>query len=400
MEISFNQIISKWDVSSVSDMSSMFNGASSFNGNIGDWDVSSVSDKIVNVQWTSSFNGDIGDWDVSSVSDMSSMFYVAERFNQDIGDWVVSSVANMTSIFNGASSFNQDISNWNVILINDEPTNFSLNSKLESENKPNWGLELKLNYKSELIKALDNMKNGFYKGVYINEWDVSSVTDMSKLFKNRTEFNEDISKWDVSSVSDMYEMFYYAKKFDQNLSKWDVSNVNDMSSMFESAYLFNSDISLWNVSKVTRMDSMFKESYKFNQDISTKIVSDDNNHYIAWDVSNVTWMYAIFGFYSNFEYDLSNWCVFKHRKDIYYGYGIKEYLNYHPKFGESCFKPKDKKKLLNAIDEYLKPEFNADEYKRIKNIIDTNESLIKRYLENNELTKIINLETSNDNLRK
>ena len=84
------------------------------------------------------------------------------------------------------------------------------------------------------------------------------------------------------------------------------------------------------VSKVTRMESMFKESYKFNQDISTKIVSDDNNHYIAWDVSNVTWMYAIFDFIQilNMIYRIG---VFKHRKDIYYGYGIKEYLNYHPK---------------------------------------------------------------------
>ena len=101
---------------------------------------------------------------------------------------------------------------------------------------------LKLNHKGELIKAIDNMKNGLYKGVYINDWDVSSVIDMSELFKNRTEFNEDISKWDVSNVKDMYEMFYYAKKFDQNIGNWNVSNVTDMLHMFNGASSFNEDI--------------------------------------------------------------------------------------------------------------------------------------------------------------
>ena len=42
----FDRDLSKWDVSSVKDMSSMFLGATSFNGDISKWDVSSVKDTV------------------------------------------------------------------------------------------------------------------------------------------------------------------------------------------------------------------------------------------------------------------------------------------------------------------------------------------------------------------
>jgi surface protein len=40
----FNEPIGSWDVSNVTDVSYMFDGAKSFNQNIGSWDVSSVTD--------------------------------------------------------------------------------------------------------------------------------------------------------------------------------------------------------------------------------------------------------------------------------------------------------------------------------------------------------------------
>ncbi len=43
----------------------------------------------------SAFNQDISGWDVSEVTDMYEMFASASAFNQDIGDWNVSLVTNM-----------------------------------------------------------------------------------------------------------------------------------------------------------------------------------------------------------------------------------------------------------------------------------------------------------------
>ena len=74
-----------------------------------------------------------------------------------------------------------------------------------------------------------------------------------------------ISKWNTSLVTNMSELFSQKRNFNDDISKWDVSNVTDMSYMFncyiegqETVSAFNGDISKWNVSKVTTMSYMFQ----------------------------------------------------------------------------------------------------------------------------------------------
>jgi surface protein len=72
-----------------------------------------------------SFNQNISGWDVSRVTDMRAMFYGAESFNQNISSWDVSRVTDMEDMFFGAD----DLSDNNKCSIHNSFT-FSLN--------PNW----------------------------------------------------------------------------------------------------------------------------------------------------------------------------------------------------------------------------------------------------------------------
>jgi surface protein len=55
---------------------------------------------------------------------------------------------------------------------------------------------------------------------HIGNWDTSNVTNMSWMFYDAKEFNEDIGNWDTSNVTNMRGMFYNASKFNEDIGKW------------------------------------------------------------------------------------------------------------------------------------------------------------------------------------
>ena len=89
-------------------------------------------------------------------------------------------------------------------------------------------------------------------------YQLSTVTDMNRMFFYAPSFNSEISKWDVSKVSNMKRMFFYATSFNGDLSEWDVSSVRDMSSMFYEATSFKQELcgAAWARSKAS-MTHMF-----------------------------------------------------------------------------------------------------------------------------------------------
>ena len=74
---------------------------------------------------------------------------------------------------------------------------------------------------------------------------------------NASSFNQPLNNWDVSNVTNMTKMFSGARSFNQPLNKWNVSNVTRMAWMFQDATSFNQPLDNWNVSKVTYTWSMF-----------------------------------------------------------------------------------------------------------------------------------------------
>ncbi len=151
------------------------------------------------------------------------------------------------------------------------------------------------------LSIVANMATMFRDATNFNEdldhWDVSNIVTMRALFRGATSFNGDISNWDVSNVFSMFVMFDGASSFNQDIGNWDVSRVTDMRTMFANANSFNQDISSWDVSSVDRMGNMFNDAHAFNQDIS------------SWDVSNITDMVAMFRNTEAFNQDISSWDV-------------------------------------------------------------------------------------------
>ena len=241
----FNQDISSWDTSSVTNMEHMFSSSIAFNQPIGDWDTSSVTNMEHMFSESYAFNQPIGDWGVSSVTNMRYMFGGAESFNQDISDWDVSSVTDMEYMFTSSIAFNQPIGDWDTSNV----TNM-------------WGM---------FSGCL-----GFNQP--IGDWDVSSVTNMQDMFSSSIAFNQPIGDWDTSDVTDMGGMFFGADSFNQPIGDWDVSSVTFMRRMFgdiDYSTSFNQPIGDWDVSNVTDMYRMFYGAPAFNQDLS------------AWSAENV-----------------------------------------------------------------------------------------------------------------
>ena len=137
----FNQDIGNWVTSGVSTMEYMFNNAQSFNQDISSWNTSSVATMVYMFSSADSFNQDINSWDVSNVTNMEGMFWAADNFNQPLNNWDVENVTNMSNMFEDTNSFNKDLSSWCVEHIASEPTNFAINSPVNSIANflPRWG---------------------------------------------------------------------------------------------------------------------------------------------------------------------------------------------------------------------------------------------------------------------
>jgi len=279
----------------VTDMSYMFRGATSFNQNISTWDFSTVTNMSLmfssGYNTNPTFNQDISTWDVSNVEDMSSMFQYNKTFNNgDSGNngnnplsWgsKTSKVTNMSAMFFSATSFNQDVSSWTVSSVQNMDSMFDCSAA-------STGTSSKFNN--------GDITNSQSKS--LNSWNVLNVTNMSSMFASAKLFNQDIGDWNVSGVTSMNDMFNTASIFNQYIGDWDVSSVTIIFQMFSRATAFNQNISNWVFSpSLTVLGSMFSDATSFNQDIG------------SWDVSNITNMNNMFYGATSFNQDLSNWNV-------------------------------------------------------------------------------------------
>jgi surface protein len=191
------------------------------------------------------------------------------------------------------NKMNPDISSWDVSNVTDMSRMFK---------RKNGEAD------ADLLDSFDSYAYGLFNQD-ISKWDVSNVTGMSGMFFGQLRIEFDASSWDVSKVTDMSQMFAKIRNVDHNIGSWDVGNVTNMSFMFAENGNIQLEFENWDVSKVTNMSGMFWKTSNKNE---MKIGS--------WDVSNVTDMSSMFGngsiaYWGNpnsfrvlFD-DISNWKV-------------------------------------------------------------------------------------------
>jgi len=343
---SFNQNLSSWNVSLVTNMTSMFENASLFNNN------------NIPMRWNCSNNLSANNFGYNSalygnILNYTPNFGYAVRSNNNTSIQTPSYSLNgllkysfintglqsfsnfdmsKIPIINSSNSFNinvtQDISGnlttvnvrFNCITINDND-GFSFKnvasyygsnrvtilqfssivfSKLGEQFKGLSYLDISANDTPSILQNT-SLEKAFYNSTYfnsnINNWNVSGVNNMSSMFYGCSSFNQNIGSWSVSNVNNMSSMFYGSSNFNSNINNWNVSHVNNMSSMFQDCSNFNQNLSSWNVSLVTNMSSMFQGCSIFNQNLS------------GWNVSLVTNMSSMFQGCSIFNQNLSDWNV-------------------------------------------------------------------------------------------
>ena len=107
--------LGKPDLSQVTSCARMFAGVEKLYMPLADWDVSTVTDMSQMFQGCSKFfNNPMGNWNVSTVKNMSRMFEGCEKYNQPLDQWNVSQVEDMERMFEGCTSFNQSLANWKL----------------------------------------------------------------------------------------------------------------------------------------------------------------------------------------------------------------------------------------------------------------------------------------------
>jgi hypothetical protein len=173
------------DLSAVTTMYYMFNGATSMVGNssLNNWNTSNVNNFLGTFQSCIVFDRPLSNWNMSSATNLQQMFQSAFVFNQDIGSWNVQNVTNMNSLFRNAYAFN----------------------------------------------------NGGSSS--IGNWNTSNVTDFRNLFRQANAFNQDIGNWDFSNATGgQGNIFEFATAFNQYLGNWQLNTaLTSLGFMFRSS---------------------------------------------------------------------------------------------------------------------------------------------------------------------
>jgi surface protein len=129
--------------------------------------------------------GHISTWDVSNVTDMSTIFKGASSFNEPLDNWNVSNVTDMLFMFDGARSFNRDISNWDIHANTTTDRMFIKNTSVNDNKRVIYNTseneDFQPSYKKTVIRRKQKITDDRYKAMSALTQINNSTPDKQKL---------------------------------------------------------------------------------------------------------------------------------------------------------------------------------------------------------------------------
>ena len=140
------------------------------------------------------------------------VFKYAYSFNQDVSKWNTSAVTSMNQMFKGAAAFadntffcagSTNTGSW--------PTSVIRASDFDGSGVTDFFCSTTFLHNVIIQSVVDDWcgtdasKKTAVQTAHgsIEDWDVSRITNMNKLFQSKSSFNADLSKWSTGAVTRM-----------------------------------------------------------------------------------------------------------------------------------------------------------------------------------------------------
>ena len=229
--------ISNFDTSNVTNMEAMFTGMSNLTTlNLSNFDTSKVTSMDAMFgDMSSLIRLDLSNFNTSNVTNMDTMFGgMTNLTSLSISSFDTSKVTTMNAMFGYASSLTTlDISNFNTSKVKDMSYMFQEMSSLTTLNLSNFNTSnvTNMEYMFSFMPALTTLD--------ISNFDTSKVTTMDSMFYDMPALTTlDISNFDTSLVTDMSGMFGLNSNVNDKLEKIYVNNDFNTSSLTNFSEIF------------------------------------------------------------------------------------------------------------------------------------------------------------------
>ena len=276
-----------------------------------------VAEWIANESDSDNARGNISEWNVSAITDMSSLFQSANVSDRtiDLSNWDMSNVTKADDMFRdwadlGSGSFTAN--NWNLSNCTDVNSMFYLSFSGSSTVTPslqNWTIGNSSNGAIIYSMFADCSKfNGDISG-----WDVyADGTDNTKVFENCNEFQgTGLSSSTFTLEGNCLNFFKNCTALGNSLaidlSSWNMTEVDHANSFFsrttnlgQAGFTANN----WNLAKCKNVNSMFYLSFSGSSTVTPSL-----QNWTIGNSSNGTVIYSMFTDCSKFDGDISNWTV-------------------------------------------------------------------------------------------